>query len=68
MFVKIMSADGSFELVDDVKSCHFGKCDQGPSARMTFRDGTTETRPVSAPVFLLSDAGQTVERFHPKQQ
>lgn len=68
MFVKLMHGDGSFELIDDVKSCRFGRDDEGPCARIVHRDGTNETRPVSGPVFLLSDAGQTVERFHPKQQ
>lgn len=64
MIVKIVTADGGFDLIAAVKRCSFRKNPSGAVAVIEHDNGETEEQPIARSAFALNDDGKTIDQFH----
>jgi len=64
MIVKITGPANTFDLIDRVKRCSFRREVNGAMALIEHDGGENEERPISGSVYVLNDAGKTIDSFH----
>lgn len=64
MIVKITTSANTFDLIDRVKRCSFRREAGSAIAVIEHDGGVSENHAVCGSVYVLNDAGKTVDSFH----
>lgn len=66
MIVKMVRADGTFDLIDRVKQCSFRRSGEGAVLTIEHDNGLSESRVVERCAYALNENGRTIDTFNPR--